>query len=85
MRPAVTRVQPRFNSPKRSFPAVDHDGGESPRPFDAHVAYIDASANADANALAQQAADEKAGAFTCGKDEAAIVGKRGRGAELAAP
>jgi hypothetical protein len=50
-----------------------------------HVAYVDASANADANALAQQAADEKAGAFTCGKDEVAIVGKRGRGAELAAP
>jgi hypothetical protein len=50
-----------------------------------HVAYIDANANADANVLAQQAADEKATAFTCGKDEIAIVGKRGRGAELAAP
>lgn len=50
-----------------------------------HVAYIDASANADANALAQQAADEKAAGFTCGKDEVAIVGKRGRGVELAAP
>jgi hypothetical protein len=50
-----------------------------------HVAYIDASANADANALAQQAADDKAAAFTCGKDEVAIVGQRGRGAELAAP
>ncbi|MEA2928515.1 MAG: hypothetical protein QOG38_943 [Hyphomicrobiales bacterium] len=50
-----------------------------------HVAYVDASANPDANALAQQAADEKAAGFTCGKDEVAIVGKRGRGAELAAP
>ena len=50
-----------------------------------HVAYIDANANADANVLAQQAADEKATGFTCGKDEIAIVGKRGRGAELAAP
>lgn len=50
-----------------------------------HVAYIDASANPDANALAQQAADEKAADFKCGKDEVAIIGKRGRGAELAAP
>jgi hypothetical protein len=50
-----------------------------------HVAYVDASANPDANALAQQAADEKAAGFTCGKDEIAIVGKRGRGVELAKP
>jgi hypothetical protein len=50
-----------------------------------HVAYIDASANADANELARQAADEKAAGFTCGKDEATIVGKPGRGSELAKP
>jgi hypothetical protein len=50
-----------------------------------HVAYVDASANADANELARQAADEKAAGFTCGKDEAAIVGKPGRGSELAKP
>jgi hypothetical protein len=50
-----------------------------------HVAYIDASANADANALAQQSADERAAGFTCGKDEVAIVGKPGRGSELTKP
>ena len=50
-----------------------------------HVALIDASANPDANELARQAADEKAATFTCGKDEATIVGKPGRGTELAKP
>jgi hypothetical protein len=50
-----------------------------------HVAYIDASANPDANALAARTADEKAESFTCGKDEVAIVGKKGRGAELVKP
>ena len=50
-----------------------------------HVAYIDASANADANVLAAQAADGKAADFQCGKDEVAIVGKKGRGAELVKP
>jgi len=50
-----------------------------------HVAYIDATANADANALAQQTADEKAATFTCGKDQVTVVGNKGRGAELAAP
>jgi hypothetical protein len=50
-----------------------------------HVAYIDASANTDANVLAAQAADEKADAFKCGKDEVAVVGEKGRGIELAVP
>lgn len=50
-----------------------------------HVAYIDANANADANVLARQAADDKATAFTCNKDEVAIIGKTGRGVELAKP
>jgi len=50
-----------------------------------HVALIDASANPDANELARQAADEKVATFTCGKDEATIVGKPGRGTELAKP
>jgi len=50
-----------------------------------HIVYIDASANADANELARKAADDKAADFKCGKDEAAIVGKQGRGSELAKP
>ena len=49
------------------------------------VAYIDAGANPDANELARKAADEKTATFTCGKDEATIVGKPGRGTELAKP
>lgn len=39
-----------------------------------HIAYIDALANPDANALAQAAAD-KAGAFDCAKDEIDYIGK----------
>jgi hypothetical protein len=50
-----------------------------------HVAYIDAAANSDAATLAQQIADEKAADFKCRKDEAAVIGKRGRGVELAKP
>jgi hypothetical protein len=50
-----------------------------------HVAYIDAQANSDANVLARQAADQTARAFRCGTDEAQVVGKRGRAAELAKP
>ena len=37
-----------------------------------HVAYIDALANPDANALAQRTADEKAEAFDCTKDPEAV-------------
>lgn len=40
-----------------------------------HVAYIDALANPDANALAQKVADEKARDFDCEKDAAETVGK----------
>ena len=50
-----------------------------------HVAYIDAKANPDHNALARQTADEKAAAFRCGADKTAIVGNPGRATELAAP
>jgi hypothetical protein len=50
-----------------------------------HVAYIDAKANPDHNALARQTADEKAAAFRCGTDKTAIVGNAGRATELAAP
>jgi hypothetical protein len=42
-----------------------------------HVAYIDALANPDANALAQQAADERAEAFDCAK-EPEVVGLTGK-------
>ena len=49
------------------------------------VAFIDIAANPDANELARQAADEKAAAFKCGKDEATVVGKPGRGTEIAKP
>lgn len=39
-----------------------------------HIAYVDALANADANALARQAADAS-GSFDCASDEVAIIGK----------
>lgn len=39
-----------------------------------HIAYIDATANADANALARQAADELAQKFDCAKDDVKIIG-----------
>jgi hypothetical protein len=42
-----------------------------------HVAYIDALANPDANALAQQAADERAEAFDCTK-EPEVIGLTGK-------
>lgn len=42
-----------------------------------HVAYIDALANPDANALAQKVADEKAEAFDCTK-EPEVVGLTGK-------
>ena len=86
-----------FATIQRWFVADNENPGPDGRPKDVpvlvvqrlspacHVAYIDASANADANVLAAQTADEKAAGFTCGKDEAAIVGKKGRGAELVAP
>ncbi len=49
-----------------------------------HVAYIDVRANENPNALAQQAADELAQKFDCGKDKVQIIGNKGRAAELAA-
>jgi hypothetical protein len=39
-----------------------------------HIAYVDALANADANAMAQKVADEKAGSFDC-KNEPEFVGE----------
>jgi len=38
-----------------------------------HIAYVDALANTDANAMAQKVADEKAGSFDC-KNEPEFVG-----------
>lgn len=48
-----------------------------------HVAYVDAIANPNANALARQAADAFARSFQCGKDEVKIIGMSGRAVELA--
>ena len=50
-----------------------------------HVAYVDASANDEAEALARRAADAHARKFRCGRDKILIVGKRGRATELARP
>ena len=43
-----------------------------------HVAYVNASANADANLLARQAADLIARNFTCDQHLPIVVGDRGR-------
>ncbi len=40
-----------------------------------HVAYVDATANANANELAREAADERAAEFDCENDEPEFVGK----------
>jgi hypothetical protein len=48
-----------------------------------HVAYVDAVANPNANALARQAADDFARGFQCGKNEVKIIGASGRAVELA--
>ena len=48
-----------------------------------HVAYIDVTANPDANALARKAADQAARDFKCGRDEVKVIGQSGRAVELA--
>jgi hypothetical protein len=48
-----------------------------------HVAYVDATANPDANELARKAADDAARDFRCGKDAVKIIGQSGRAVELA--
>jgi hypothetical protein len=48
-----------------------------------HVAYVDARANQDANALAREAADDLARGFQCGKDTVRILGEPGASALLA--
>lgn len=42
-----------------------------------HVGYVDARANADANALAREIADKHARDFVCGKDKPVVLGKAG--------
>jgi hypothetical protein len=49
-----------------------------------HVAYVDVKANANANEVARQAADQ-ARDFTCGKDKVRVQGASGRAVELARP
>jgi hypothetical protein len=51
-----------------------------------HVAYVDVSANAGANAneLARQAADEHARSFDC-NNHPIVIGQRGRAIQLATP
>jgi hypothetical protein len=44
-----------------------------------HVGYVDAKANADANALAQKIADAHARDFRCETDKPVILGKQGPG------
>jgi hypothetical protein len=44
-----------------------------------HVGYVDALANANANALAREIADERARAFNCNNDKPIILGATGPG------
>jgi hypothetical protein len=44
-----------------------------------HVGYVDARANANANALARKIADERARSFRCDTDKPIIVGETGPG------
>jgi len=48
-----------------------------------HIAYVDVAANANANDLARQAADQMPRNFDCAKDTVQIVGTPGRATELA--
>lgn len=50
-----------------------------------HVAYIDVTANPDANELARKAADEIARGFDCSKDKVSTAGIGERATELALP
>ena len=49
------------------------EGGEA-----CHMAYIDALANPNSNALAQRAADTMTPAFDCDRDEPKVIGEHGK-------
>jgi hypothetical protein len=49
-----------------------------------HIGYVDASANADANALARELADTRARDFDCQNDVRIIAGKRGKSVDAIA-
>jgi hypothetical protein len=48
-----------------------------------HVAYIDAAANTEPNALARRAADERARSFRCGREAPTVLGNPGPASKLA--
>jgi hypothetical protein len=48
-----------------------------------HVAYIDVTANPEANELARKAADELARGFDCKTDKVSVIGIGGRATALA--
>jgi hypothetical protein len=50
-----------------------------------HVGYVDARANADANDLAREIADQRARVFRCGMDKPVIFGEREKGFALVSP
>jgi hypothetical protein len=63
---------------------IEHDEAKSQvlvvtqlKPLTCHIGYVDATRNANANELARQVADEMAGSFDCGNDEAAWRGAPG--------
>jgi hypothetical protein len=72
---------------------VDRDGRPIARPMlvvtrlppgaVCHVAYIDVTANPDADELARKTADKDARGFKCGTDAVKVIGASGRAVELA--
>lgn len=72
---------------------ISNDGGPDAKPLlvvsrlppggVCPVAYVDAEANANADELARQAADQIARDFKCGTDQAKVLGTPGRAADLA--
>jgi hypothetical protein len=56
----------------------------SPGPI-CQIAFVDTTAEQDANALARQIADEKARDFKCNTDTAQLVGARGRASNVFMP
>lgn len=50
-----------------------------------HVAYVDVTANPNANEVARKAADDLARGFDCVRDKVTAVGEKGRTTQLALP